>query len=65
MIKGDLQNAYIRKIKYQRTGGQVRSETLLLPSKYSKPPLQDNLPNTFLPTPRRFISLPTLNSEKK
>jgi hypothetical protein len=65
MNKGGLQKTDTLKIKYQRTDGQVRSETVFLPSKDRLFVSQTKLPNTHSQTICWFSVLFALKSEKK
>ena len=64
MIKGTLQNTETRKNENNKAVGQVRPETVFLPLKYRKTPLQYNLPNTHSQTAYRFSVLMVLKSGK-
>jgi hypothetical protein len=65
MNTGKLQNTDIRKREYQRADGQVRPETVFLPSKNRLFLFQTNLPNTHSQTVCWFSVLFASKSEKK
>jgi hypothetical protein len=65
MIKDNLQNTATRKNVNNKAHGQVRPETVFLPSKYRGTPFHDNLPNIHSQIPCRFSVLFALKSVKK
>lgn len=60
-----LQNKETQKNEYKKTEGQVSPETVFLPEKERKIPLQDNRPNIHSQTVCRFSVLFAFTSEKK